>query len=91
MTKPIGELLQAFFAGKLGTAAPLEARLREAWGRLLGPEVAAVTRRLNLHRGTLRVEISDPLLQTELRFRAAELAEQLRQMGFREVRQVRIS
>jgi len=86
--KSIGDLLQAFFSGRL--TASVEVALREAWLRLLGPEVMAATRSLTLRRGTLTAEVGDPLLRQELLYRAEEVALLLRQAGFPEVRRVRI-
>jgi len=86
----IGDLLQAFFSGRLTASASVEAALREVWLRLTGPEVAASTQVLTLRRGTLTAQIGDPLLRQELMYRAEELALLFRQAGFPEVRRVRI-
>lgn len=86
--KSVGDLLQAFFSGRLGAAG--EAALREVWLRLTGPQVAEVTRGLTLRRGTLTAQIDDPLLRQELMYRADELALLFRQAGFPQVRRVRI-
>ncbi|RMF52016.1 MAG: DUF721 domain-containing protein [Bacteroidetes bacterium] len=86
--KAIGDLLQAFFSGRL--AASGEPALREVWLRLTGPEVAASTQALTLRRGTLTAQIDDPLLRQELMYRVEELALLFRQAGFPEVRRVRI-
>lgn len=88
--KSVGDLLQAFFSGRLGPSTSVEAALREVWLRLTGPEVAASTRALTLRRGTLTAQIDDPLLRQELRYRAEELALLFRQAGFPEVRRMRI-
>ncbi|MCX7607338.1 MAG: DUF721 domain-containing protein [Bacteroidia bacterium] len=90
MSKPIGELLQAFFAGRLGNQSPVEGRLREAWERLLGPEIATATEALSLRKGTLTVHLKDPLLRQELRLHSQNIAELLRNSGFTEVRRVKI-
>jgi len=88
--KSVGDLLQAFFSGRLGPSALGEAALREVWLRLTGSQVAEATRALTLRRGTLTVQLNDPLLRQELMYRADELALLFRQAGFPQVRRVRI-
>ncbi len=87
--KSVGDLLQAFF-GSVGSFGFGEAALREVWLRLTGSQVAEATRALTLRRGTLTVQLNDPLLRQELMYRADELALLFRQAGFPQVRRVRI-
>lgn len=82
MPDSIGDLLQRFFAGQLGDRAPAEARLKEVWARLMGPEVATATSRLVLRRRSCLIYVKDPVLREELRYQAAGLLELLRAAGF---------
>ncbi len=89
--KSIQQLLQAFFAGQLGTAAPREGQARELWERLMGPEIAAATERLSFRRGTLTVTLRDPLLRNELRYHTERLTELLRAAGLTNLNTLRIA
>lgn len=89
--KSIQELLRAFFAGQLGSAAPREGQARELWERLMGPEIAAATERLTFRRGTLTVTLRDPLLRNELRYHTERLTELLRAAGLPALKTLRIT
>lgn len=90
MPDSIGELIERFLAGKLGDKAPTEARLWQAWQRLMGPDIAAATVKITLHRHTcVVIYVRDPLLREELRYRAGHILELLRAADFPQLKQIR--
>lgn len=85
------ELVRAFLAGQLGTAAPREAEAQELWKRLMGPDIAASTEKLTFRRGKLTIQLRDPLLRTELRYHTDRLAELLRAAGLTDLKTLLIA
>lgn len=90
MPDSIGDLLSRFFAGQLGDKAPAEARLRETWLRIVGPEIATATSRISLRRRSCLIYVRDPVLREELRYQVPRLLELLRAAGFAELQRLDI-
>jgi|GEM_PF-1210924 len=89
MPESIGELIERFLAGQLGDKAPTEARLWQAWQRLMGPDIAAATARITLQRHTCVIYVKDPVLREELRYQANAIVELLRAADFPQLKRIR--
>jgi hypothetical protein len=71
--KPIGLLINQFLRQQ-GLEAPLqEYRLLAAWGEVAGLEVERVTRKLFVRNQTLVVELSSPVIRSEMMMRRGDL------------------
>lgn len=71
--KPIGSLINQFLRQQ-GLEAPLqEYRLLAAWGEVAGLEVERVTRKLFVRNQTLVVELSSPVIRSEMMMRRRDL------------------
>ncbi|MCS7296835.1 MAG: DUF721 domain-containing protein [Bacteroidia bacterium] len=91
MSKSIGELLESFFSGKLPQKAPLEARVWEAWQRIVGPDLAKHTASIRIRGKKCIVQIREPLLRMEVQYRAPLLLELLHAAGFPEIERIQVS
>jgi hypothetical protein len=77
---PIQEVLPALLRGIKGAASGPLGRLREAWGEVLGPEVAARTRVAAFIDGNVKVEVASAALKHDLAtFRSADVLGALRE------------
>lgn len=75
--KPIGSLINQFLRQQ-GLEAPLqEYRLLAAWGEVAGLEVERVTRKLFVRNQTLVVELSSPVIRSEMMMRRRDLVRML--------------
>ena len=75
--KPIGSLINQFLRQQ-GLEAPLqEYRLLAAWGEVAGAEVERVTRKLFVRNQTLVVELSSPVIRSEMMMRRGDLVRML--------------
>ncbi len=75
--KPIGLLINQFLRQQ-GLEAPLqEYRLLAAWGEVAGLEVERVTRKLFVRNQTLVVELSSPVIRSEMMMRRRDLVRML--------------
>ena len=75
--KPIGSLINQFLRQQ-GLEAPLqEYRLLAAWGEVAGLEVERVTRKLFVRNQTLVVELSSPVIRSEMMMRRGDLVRML--------------
>lgn len=90
MPKSIGEILESFFAGRLQDRAPLEAHIQDTWLRLMGPEIASLTRRIVIRGKVCIIYISDPVVREELHFQSHSILEALRGGGFTQLQKVEI-
>ncbi|MCS7188334.1 MAG: DUF721 domain-containing protein [Bacteroidia bacterium] len=89
--KSIGELIQAFIVGKMNEKNPLpESYLRDMWERVVGREIATITRRITYRRGNLTIYLDDPLIRKELSYHTAHLTELLREYGLNGLKRLEI-
>lgn len=76
---PIQEVLPGILRGVKGAAGGPLGLIREAWGGVVGPEVAARTRVASFADGNLKVEVASAALKHDLvTFRSSEVLSALR-------------
>lgn len=66
-----------------------DARIWEVWDEVVGLPISNHARPSGIHRGTLRVGVSDPIWLQELRFMEGELRDKLnRELGSKVIRRI---
>lgn len=65
-------------------------QIRELWMKIVGEELASVTRLVYLRKGMLKIEVENSVLLSELEFKRTELLEAL-QESFPEIQNIYFS
>jgi predicted nucleic acid-binding Zn ribbon protein len=64
----LGEVIKEFLRNFGLEEKVTEARIAEAWEKVMGPGIARYTKRISLRNKTLTIQISSPALRQELSY-----------------------